>query len=381
MNLKRTNQNVISEWWWTIDRFLIALVFILIFCGVILNLAASPAVADRLGLDQYYFVKRHFIFLVPSIITMILCSFLNQKNIRRLCLLTFLSCILIMLYLNFFGTPIKGATRWLDLWVISLQPSEFAKPAFIVLISWFFSESLITNKPGKIISLILYIILISLLISQPDYGQTILITMVSILIYFIAGMPWIGILVVFIISIIGSAIAYLNVDHVAQRLNSYLNPSSGDTFQVDTAHNAIIKGGWLGKGPGEGTIKNILPDAHTDFIFAVAAEEYGIFICMLVVLLFAFIVLRGFQRAMLNQDIFSRLSIAGLSSMIGIQSGINIGVNLGIIPAKGMTLPFISYGGSSMLSIAIAFGFILAFSRKKASNRILFVNKYSRELN
>jgi cell division protein FtsW len=262
-----------------------------------------------------------------------------------------------------------------------LQPSEFAKPVFIVLISWFFSESLISNKPGKLISLILYIILISLLILQPDYGQTLLITIVSSIIYFISGMPWIGILIISTIGIIGLTTAYLNVDHVAQRLNSYLNPSSGDTFQVDTAHNAIIKGGWLGKGPGEGTIKNILPDAHTDFIFAVAAEEYGIFICMLIVLLFAFIVLRGFQRAMLNQDIFSRLSIAGLSSMIGIQSGINIGVNLGIIPAKGMTLPFISYGGSSMLSIAISFGFMLAFSRKKASNRILIVNKHSRELN
>jgi len=381
MNLKRTNQNVISEWWWTIDKVLISLIFILIFIGVVLNLAASPAVADRLGLDQYYFVKRHFIFLFPSIIAMILCSFINQKNIRRICLLTFLACIFIMIYLNIFGTPIKGATRWLDLGIISLQPSEFAKPAFIILIAWFFSESLISNKPGKLISLILYILLISLLILQPDYGQTLLVTIVSTIIYFISGMPWIGILVISFISFIGLSIAYLNVSHVAQRLNSYLNPSSGDTFQVDTAHNAIIKGGWFGVGPGEGKIKNILPDAHTDFIFAVAAEEFGILICMLIVLLFAFIVLRSFQQAILNEDIFSRLSIAGLSSMIGIQSGINIGVNLGIIPAKGMTLPFISYGGSSMLSIAIAFGFILAFSRKKASNRIFSINKYSRELN
>jgi cell division protein FtsW len=370
MKITRSRKSYISDWWWTIDKVQLGSIVLLIIFGIVLNLAASPPIAEKLSLNQYYFVKRQFLFFILGIFVMFFFSFLNLKNLRRLCLIIFITSLITIFFLNIFGTPIKGATRWLDLGIISVQPSEFAKPTFIVLISWFLSESIVKTVPSKIISLILYSLFAFGLILQPDIGQTILITLAASIIYFISGMPLIVGFIIFILSLIGIGLSYLYVDHFYQRLNIFFNPSLGDTYQIDTAYNAILQGGWFGVGPGEGVIKNILPDAHTDFIFAVAAEEFGLISCFIIISLFAFIVFRGLSRSLKQEDLFAKISTIGLTSLICIQVGINIAVNLGIVPTKGMTLPFISYGGSSALSIAMTFGLILAFTRQKNTSFI-----------
>ena len=370
MKITRSRKSHISDWWWTIDKVQLGSIVLLIIFGIVLNLAASPPIAEKLSLNQYYFVKRQFLFFILGIFVMFFFSFLNLKNLRRLCLIIFITSLITIFFLNIFGTPIKGATRWLDLGIISVQPSEFAKPTFIVLISWFLSESIVKTVPSKIISLLLYSLFAFGLILQPDIGQTILITLAASIIYFISGMPLIVGFIIFILSLIGIGLSYLYVDHFYQRLNIFFNPSLGDTYQIDTAYNAILQGGWFGVGPGEGVIKNILPDAHTDFIFAVAAEEFGLISCFIIISLFAFIVYRGLSRSLKQEDLFAKIATIGLTSLICIQVGINIAVNLGIVPTKGMTLPFISYGGSSALSIAMTFGLILAFTRQKNNSFI-----------
>ena len=370
MKITRSRKSHISDWWWTIDKVQLGSIVLLIIFGIVLNLAASPPIAEKLSLNQYYFVKRQFLFFILGILVMFFFSFLNLKNLRRLCLIIFITSLITIFFLNIFGTPIKGATRWLDLGIISVQPSEVAKPTFIVLISWFLSESIVKTVPSKIISLLLYSLFAFGLIVQPDIGQTILITLAASIIYFISGMPLIVGFIIFILSLIGIGLSYLYVDHFYQRLNIFFNPSLGDTYQIDTAYNAILEGGWFGVGPGEGVIKNILPDAHTDFIFAVAAEEFGLISCFIIISLFAFIVYRGLSRSLKQEDLFAKIATIGLTSLICIQVGINIAVNLGIVPTKGMTLPFISYGGSSALSIAMTFGLILAFTRQKNNSYI-----------
>ena len=369
MKFSRSTKSGLSDWWWTIDKVQLGAILILIIFGIVLNLAASPPIAERLNFsDQYYFVKKQFIFIVFGALVTIFFSFLNLKNIRRLCLLIFAVSLISIFFINIFGVEIKGATRWMDLGIISLQPSEFAKPAFIVLISWLMSESIIKKAPGKSLSFILYVLFITGLILQPDIGQVILVTLSASIIYFITGMPLIIGVIIFLLSLTGIALSYIYIDHFTQRLNIFLNPNLGDTYQIDTAYNAIINGGWFGVGPGEGTIKNILPDAHTDFIFAVAAEEFGLISCFIIIFLFAFIIFRGVKRSINQQNLFAKISTIGLISLICLQMGINIAVNLGIVPTKGMTLPFISYGGSSAISIAITFGLILAFTRQKKTN-------------
>ena len=370
MKITRSRKSHISDWWWTIDKVQLGSIVLLIIFGIVLNLAASPPIAEKLSLNQYYFVKRQFLFFILGILVMFFFSFLNLNNLRRLCLIIFITSLITIFFLNIFGTPIKGATRWLDLGIISVQPSEFAKPTFIVLISWFLSESIVKTVPSKIISLMLYSLFAFGLILQPDIGQTILITLAASIIYFISGMPLIVGFTIFILSLIGIGLSYLYVDHFYQRLNIFFNPSLGDTYQIDTAYNAILQGGWFGVGPGEGVIKNILPDAHTDFIFAVAAEEFGLISCFIIISLFAFIVYRGLSRSLKQENLFAKIATIGLTSLICIQVGINIAVNLGIVPTKGMTLPFISYGGSSALSIAMTFGLILAFTRQKNNSYI-----------
>lgn len=370
MKITRSRKSHITDWWWTIDKVQLGSIVLLIIFGIVLNLAASPPIAEKLSLNQYYFVKRQFLFFILGILVMFFFSFLNLKNLRRLCLIIFITSLITIFFLNIFGTPIKGATRWLDLGIISVQPSEFAKPTFIVLISWFLSESIVKTVPSKIISLMLYSLFAFGLILQPDIGQTILITLAASIIYFISGMPLIVGFIIFILSLIGIGLSYLYVDHFYQRLNIFFNPSLGDTYQIDTAYNAILQGGWFGVGPGEGVIKNILPDAHTDFIFAVAAEEFGLISCFIIISLFAFIVYRGLSKSLKQEDLFAKIATIGLTSLICIQVGINIAVNLGIVPTKGMTLPFISYGGSSALSIAMTFGLILAFTRQKNNSFI-----------
>ncbi|RTL51636.1 MAG: putative lipid II flippase FtsW [Bradyrhizobiaceae bacterium] len=364
--ISREQRTPLSEWWWTIDRLLLAAIMALILAGVILSLAASPPVAARIGLDPFHFFNRHVLFLIPSIIVMIATSFLSPKHVRRSALIVFAISIILIVATLMFGPEVKGARRWITVLGVNIQASEAAKPAFVVLVAWLFSESARRPEmPATSMALILLIMLVSLLVMEPDFGQTMLVATVWGSLFFIAGMRMIWVFGLVGVSAVGLFSAYLLVPHVAGRIKRFMDPASGDTFQVDLAMDSFMRGGWFGQGPGEGTVKRLLPDSHTDFVYAVAAEEFGIILCLALLALFAFIVLRSLARAYATEDLFSRFAIAGLAIMFGTQAAINISVNLHLIPAKGMTLPFISYGGSSMVSLAYGIGMLLALTRQR----------------
>ncbi|MGI9352273.1 MAG: putative lipid II flippase FtsW [Rhizobiaceae bacterium] len=367
--VSRADNSLLAEWWRTIDKQLLAALLFLALCGLLMSFAASPPVAERIGVDEFHFIKRHAIFFVPAVGLMIGLSMLSPKQVRRAAFLLFGVSILLLLATLFVGAEVKGSRRWLHLAGFTLQPSEFVKPAFVVIIAWLFAEnSRRPDIPGNLFSIILFGIVAALLVAQPDFGQTMLVALVWGALFFMAGMSWIWIAAFGALGIAGLVLAYMIFPHVAGRINRFIS-GDGDNYQVDTGIEAIYNGGWLGQGPGEGTVKNILPDSHTDFSFAVAAEEFGIIACMLLVGIYAFIVLRGLSKSMNERDSYVRMAAAGLVLLFGFQSLINIGVNLKLLPAKGMTLPFISYGGSSMLAIAIGMGFMLALTRTRAESR------------
>jgi cell division protein FtsW len=368
--VSRAERTRFSEWWWTVDRYLLAGIITLMIGGIILSLAASPPVAERLGYDSFHFVKRHIAFFPPALIVMIATSFLNPRQARRTALIVLAGSVVLMLATLFVGVEVKGSRRWIDVVGISLQPSEFMKPAFVVIVAWLFAENARrTDIPGNLFALILLAIVAALLVAEPDFGQTMLIAIAWSALFFMAGVPWIWIAGIGAAAVGGIFAAYSMLPHVAGRIDRFLSPQSGDTFQVDTALESILRGGWLGRGPGEGTVKRILPDAHTDFIFAVAAEEFGIILCIALIAVFALIVVRGLTSSLKAEDAFIRLATAGLVVLFGVQSVINMAVNLNLMPAKGMTLPFISYGGSSMVAVAFGMGLLLAFTRHRPEPR------------
>jgi cell division protein FtsW len=323
-------------------------------------------VATRIGLDPFHFFNRHVLFLLPSFIVMIAVSFLSPRQIRRTALIVFAVSVLLIVATLLIGPEVKGSRRWITLIGVNIQASESAKPAFVVLAAWLFAES--TKRPempATSMALALLLTLVSLLVMEPDFGQTMLILMVWGALFFIAGMRMIWVAGLAGAASAGLFGAYLLVPHVAGRIKRFMNPASGDTFQVDTAMEAFYNGGWFGLGPGEGIAKRSLPDSHTDFVFAVAAEEFGIILCIALLALFAFIVIRALSRAYGREDMFARFAASGLAVMFGVQAAINMSVNLQLIPAKGMTLPFISYGGSSIISLAYGVGMMLALTRHR----------------
>ena len=363
--VSRVDKSIIAEWWRTVDRLLLGMLILLMLCGILISFAASPAVAGRIGLDPMHFTIRHAIFLIPSVGIMIGLSFLNPRNVRRVAFVLFIFSVVMLLATLFFAPEIKGSRRWISVAGFSIQASEFVKPAFVVITAWLFAEnSRRPEIPGNLFSIIIFGIVCSLLLAQPDFGQTMLIAMVWGTLFFLAGMPCIWIVGLAGLGILAMVSAYWFFPHVAGRIDRFLT-GEGDNFQVETGREAIISGGWLGQGPGEGSVKKYLPDSHADFTFAVAAEEFGIIACILLVALFGFIVLRGLSRALKERDAYVRLSICGLVILFGVQSMINMAVNLQLIPAKGMTLPFISYGGSSMIAMSIVMGFVLALTRRR----------------
>ncbi len=367
--VSRANRSQLSQWWWTIDKFLLFAALSLMAAGLVLSLAASPAIAERIGINSLHFFKRHVVFLIPALAIMIGMSFLDKNKARRMAFVLFGISFALMVLTMFIGFEAKGSRRWISFGSFSLQASEFLKPGFVVVTAWLFAENARRpDIPGNLFSIILFAIVIALLVAQPDLGQTILISAVWSAMFFMAGMPWLWIAGLGVFALIGLISAYMFLGHFASRIDRFLT-GSGDTFQVDTGLEAIVRGGWLGQGPGEGTIKRILPDSHTDFVFAVAGEEFGIVICMLLIAVFAFIVVRGLSHAMGERDGFVRLSVAGLVMLFGFQSIINLAVNLQMMPAKGMTLPFISYGGSSLISVAFAMGLVLALTRTRPESR------------
>lgn len=364
--ISREQRTPFSEWWWTVDRLLLAAFMTLMLGGVILSLAASPPVAVRIGLDPFHFFNRHVLFLVPSVIVMLAVSFLSPRQVRRTALIVFAISAILVVATLLLGPEVKGAKRWITILGINIQASESLKPAFVVLVAWLFAESAKRPEmPATSMALGLLLVTVTLLVLEPDFGQTMLLLMVWGTLFFIAGMRMIWVFGLMGAGAVGLFGAYMLVPHVAGRIKRFMDPASGDTFQVDMAMESFTHGGWFGQGPGEGTVKRILPDSHTDFVFAVAAEEFGIILCLALLALFAFIVIRALSRAYASEDLFARFAAAGLAIMFGIQASINMAVNLHLMPAKGMTLPFISYGGSSMISLAYGVGMLLALTRQR----------------
>ncbi len=364
--VSRAKSTPFGEWWWTVDKLTLAACGALMLAGVVLSLAASPPVASRLGLDPFYFVNRHILYLVPAIAVMLAVSFLSPRQIRRLAVIVFAVSLIMVALTPVFGDEIKGARRWLVVFGVNIQPSEFLKPAFVILVAWLFGESARrADMPANTMSLVMLLMVVTLLVLQPDFGQTMLVALVWGALFFMAGMRVVWVFGIAGMAGAGLAAAYYTVPHVARRIQHFLNPASGDTFNIDIATESFMRGGWFGRGPGEGTVKRILPESHTDFVFAVAAEEFGVVLCLVLVALYAFIVIRALVRAMRNGDPFIRFGAAGLAILFGSQAAINIAVNIHLIPAKGMTLPFISYGGSSMISLAYTMGMLLALTREQ----------------
>ena len=365
----RASRNPVSEWWWTIDRGLLAALMLLLGLGMIVSFAASPAVAERIGLDPFHFTERHALFAVVSVAVMIAVSYLPARIVRRLALFVLLGSLAAMVLTLAIGTEVKGSRRWISVLGFSLQPSEFMKPAFVIICAWLFAQGGKGREiPGNLFASVLMVLVAVLLLAQPDLGQTVLTLAVWGMMFFVGGMPWLWVIGLGLLATGGIAGAYLLLPHVAGRINRFIT-GEGDNYQVETATEAIVAGGWLGKGPGEGTVKAVLPDSHTDFVFAVVAEEFGIVMTVAIVLVFAFIVMKGFVRCLNEHDAFTRLAVAGLVMLFGFQALINMGVNLRLLPAKGMTLPFISSGGSSLLSVAIGMGMLLALTRTRPDHR------------
>jgi cell division protein FtsW len=370
--VSRASRTPFGEWWWTVDKLMLGALAALMLFGIVLSLAASPPVAARLRLEPFYFVNKHVLFLLPAIAVMVATSFLNSHQIRRLALFVFGVSVVMVVCTILFGAEIKGARRWLTVLGMTIQPSEFLKPAFVILISWLFAESARRPEmPANTFALGLLLFVVMLLVLQPDFGQTMLIMLVWGALFFMAGMRVIWMIGLGGVSLVGLLGAYYTVPHVALRIRRFLDPGSGDSFQITTSVGSFLRGGWFGLGPGEGTAKRILPDSHTDFVFAVAGEEFGVVLCLMLLCLFAFVVIRALRHAMQNEDAFARFAAAGLAILFGLQSAINMSVNLHLMPAKGMTLPFVSYGGSSMLSLAYAMGMLLALTRERPRAEML----------
>ena len=363
----RTDRSALGVWWWTMDRLLLGAVAVLMCLGVALSFGTSPAAAVRTGMhDPFHYAVRQTIFGIGGAVILISVSMLSPRGVRRASFIVYILAILVMMALQIIGHSAKGADRWLQLGGFSLQPSEFMKPALIVLAAWMFAEAQKgEGVPGVSIAFGLYGLAVVLLLLQPDVGQTILITSAFGVTFFMAGVPLRWIVALGAVALSGMAGIYFTFSHVYERVHKFLSPDKADTHQIDKATAAISSGGFFGRGPGEGLLKRQVPDVHTDFAYAGAAEEYGLIISLFLIGLFAFVVLRGLQRAMKLADPFEQVAAAGLFVLVGQQVCINVAVNLNIIPTKGMTLPFISYGGSSMLAMGLTLGLALALTRRR----------------
>jgi cell division protein FtsW len=366
--LARTDTSLVGYWWWTIDRWNMGAVAILAMLGALLTLAASPAVAERLNLDTFYFARRQMVFLALGLSAMIAISFLSLRGVRRFSVVLMAVSVILMILTLIFGDEIKGASRWLRIGGISIQASEFVKPAFAILAAWMFSVSRLDDHiPGYSIATGMYFFVISLLLFQPDVGMSIVISAIWGMQIFVAGLPLTFVIAVAAFFLAGSFCAYFVFDHVRGRVDRFLDPDVSVGFQVSRSIEAFRNGGWTGRGPGEGRVKEVLPDAHADFILAVAGEEFGLIVCMIIVALFLFVVLRGFTRIFKDDDFFVLLAVTGLLVQFAIQAIINMASTLNLMPPKGMTLPFISYGGSSTLALGMGMGMVLALTRMRSS--------------
>ena len=364
--LSRADTSTLGRWWWTVDRWTLAAVATLIGFGYVMMLAASPAVAERIHVSRDVFIVKQVAFLILAGIIVIAVSMFSPRGIRRMALAGTLIAIALTALTLVHGVEVKGARRWINVPGMSLQPSEFIKPCFAVATAWLLSEGRrVRHFPGMLIAMGAFAVIAMLLKSQPDMGMLAVVGAVFFVQLFISGLNML--LVGVGLGAIGAAAAgaYSVFPHVRSRVTRFLDPSSGDSYQVNTALEAFGNGGFLGRGPGEGRVKDVLPDAHADFVFAVMGEEFGMVICVLVLCVFGFIVIRGLLRLLAEEDLFIVLASCGLVTSFGLQSFVNMASTLHLIPTKGMTLPFISYGGSSVLAVALGVGMLLALTRRR----------------
>lgn len=366
----RTDNSLLARWWWTIDRWTLGAVVVLLALGAVLTMAASPAVAERLGLDSFYFVRRQFLFLALGFALMLAVSFLSPQGVKRLAAVVLAVSVAMLVVVLFRGVEIKGAVRWIQIAGVSLQPAEFVKPAFAVVAAGLFAHRRMDERfPGFVLAGGLFAVIAALLLLQPDVGQTMLIAAVWGVQFFLAGLPLVLVAAIGLAFIGASVGAYFAFSHVQARVDRFLDPAGGEGFQVSRALDALRNGGLFGRGPGEGQVKRVLPDAHADFIFAVVGEEFGAIVGLILISLFLFLVLRGFARALRDWDLFVVIAVAGLLVQFGLQAIINMASAINLMPPKGMTLPFVSYGGSSTLGIALGVGMVLALTRERPGER------------
>jgi len=372
MAFSRADTSILGRWWWTVDRWTLAALLVLIGFGYVMVLAASPAVAERIGASsRHMFFVKQVAYLMLATMLMVAVSLLSPRGVRRFALVCLAGALVLTAATLVVGIEIKGARRWLSLPGFSLQPTEFVKPFFAVVAAWLIAEGKVPGSKvwGASIAVALFLVIAALLKGQPDIGMLLVVAAVFFAQFFVAGMNLVVVSAVGGLGIAGAAAAYLMFPHVQSRVHRFLDPSSGDSFQVSVALEAFSNGGLMGRGPGEGRVKNLLPDAHSDFIFAVAGEEFGLVVCMLILALFAFVVVRGLIRLMAETDLFVILAGAGLLTQFGLQAFVNMASTLHLIPTKGMTLPFVSYGGSSVVAIAIGMGMLLALTRRRVGAR------------
>ncbi len=365
MVISRSERSHLTEWWFTVDRTVLGLSLLLLVIGIVMLLSASPPVAIRRDLPHFYFVQRQLIFAVFGAVIMIAVSLLSPSNIRRLSLAVFVISIFSMIAVLLIGPEINGAQRWLRIADVSVQPSEVMKPAFIIMTAWAFAEGIKRkDMPAHSFAFGFFVIAALLLILQPDFGQTLLITATWVGMFFLAGLAWSWVMLFLVAGVIGLYLAYQFLPHVTARIDHFLDPS-GENYQIARALEAFRQAGWFGRGPGEGSLaEQYLPDAHNDFIFAAIADEFGVLACLLLLLIYGGIVFLSLMRVRNMQDPFVRFAVSGLMMLFALQAGINMSVNLGLIPAKGMTLPLISYGGTSLIGISLLLGMTTALTRR-----------------
>ncbi|HKU97318.1 MAG TPA: putative peptidoglycan glycosyltransferase FtsW [Vineibacter sp.] len=368
ISVPRNDTSVVGRWWWTVDRWSLGAVLLIMAVGVMLTMAASPPAAERIGADSFHFVRRQLLFLPIALGVMLAISLAPPRMIRRLALVVFAIGLILLAGTMVVGTEIKGARRWISLPGFgTLQPSEFVKPSLAVISAWLFAQKKLNPRfPGFLLATVLFAAVLGMLMVQPDLGMSVVVAVVWAAQFFLAGLPlWLAIVGTGMAGV-GLIGAYLSFSHVQTRIERFMNPDAGENYQVNTALEAFMNGGLFGRGPGEGTVKAQLPDAHTDFVMAVAGEEFGLIACLIVLLLFAFITLRSMSRIMNETSLFIMLAAAGLVIQFGLQAFINMASTVQLMPAKGMTLPFISYGGSSAVAMAVAVGMMLALTRERA---------------
>ncbi|KAA5613727.1 FtsW/RodA/SpoVE family cell cycle protein [Rhodovastum atsumiense] len=370
--LSRADTSLLGRWWWTVDRWTLFAIVTLIGFGYVMMLAASPAVAERIKQSRDIFILKQVFFLSFAGAIVVVVSLLSPRGIRRLALGGCFIALVLTAMTLVAGVEIKGARRWISIPGLSLQPSEFLKPCFAVIAAWLIAEARTVRRfPGTLLAFCVFGVIAVLLKSQPDVGMLAVISGVFFVQLFVGGLN-----IVFVgfglAGMAGAAVAaYSFFPHVRSRVTRFLDPSSGDNYQVMRSLEAFGSGGLWGRGPGEGRVKDVLPDAHADTVFAVVGEEFGMILCLVILGLFAFIVLRGLLRLLAENDMYVVLAATGLVTSFGLQAFVNMASTLHLIPTKGMTLPFVSYGGSSVLAVALGMGMLLALTRKRHNGELL----------